>query len=142
VAKSSYLRGIELLGANDAKAGGAGMATGAALNSPYVLVQVKDVAGLVKAQGGVTGGLGSAAMLYGPTAKLVTDKVYDTLREQLAAALKDKGVDASVTVAYAPSTAKPPSSGFLSGLAVGGVAVGGGVLLWRYVLRGLFTRNK
>ena len=71
-----------------------------------VLVQVKDVPALVKAQGGSTGAI---AMSILP--ETITAKVYSELASKLASGLKDQNVDADVKVVtstgYQPAGSSP-----------------------------------
>lgn len=119
---NAYLIGVDVLGAaprSPAPAGAGGQA---------VVIRVNNVADVVKSQGGAAGNLAFALV---PGA--VTSKVYDTLKDQLASGLKEKGVDADVTVTGAPPSGPRPKSDLLGGALFGGGLVGIAWLASRFI---------
>lgn len=96
-----------------------------------VLITVRDVPALVRAQGGNTGAF---------VDQLVPDTIEATVYQQMAAeitaGMKDKGVDADVKV-VSPAGYKPARGPeFKRGVVVGAGAIGVGWLVWK-LLRGL-----
>lgn len=117
---SRYLRGADVLGASD----------------QYVAIRLRDVGGLVRQQGGRSGGIA-----YSIAPQVITRLAYDKMREKLAEGLAQQGVMADVSVEMSPSAAAPPSE-FTRGVVIGAVGVGAGWALWKYVLRGLVMKRR
>lgn len=102
----------------------------------YVVLHLKDVAKVVREQGGATGGL---AFEVAP--QTISTAAYNRIAKELEAALKDKGIAADVAVRQLPPGGEPPRRDFMTGALVGAGAVGVGWALWRYVLSGLLRRR-
>lgn len=98
---------------------------------PALVIRIKNVADVVKRQGGATG-----AAAYAAIPNVVTEKVYSTVQEQLSTKFKEQGVDADVQVTSAPPMGKAPSGkrDFLTGAVVGAGAVVGGYYLYTRVV--------
>lgn len=99
----------------------------------YVVVKIKNVEDLVRNQGGATG-----KMAFALAPQTITNKVYDQIRAKLLAGFRSEGVDADVQVTASPMAGPRPPAEFLRGAVAGAVLAGGGWLLWKHVLRGLF----
>lgn len=100
----SYLQGTDVLGATSA--------------GRAVLIKVRDVPTLVRAQGGAAGAL---AQEFLPDT--VEAKVYSEMAAEMKRGLKEKGVDADVSV-VAPVGYKPaPQPDFTRGIMIGGGVV-------------------
>lgn len=117
---STHINDTTVLGASD---GG--------LTNHAVLVKVKNVAELVRAQGAVA----SLAQAVAPAS--IESKVYATLKDELKTALKDKGVDADISVVDPANyvSAGWDHLGTDLGLAIGGAGIGA-LIYW------LFTRHR
>lgn len=100
---SKYSDGLEVLGCNCAPS--TDDVLGAASNRA-VLIQIKNLPAVVKAQGGA---LGSLAQSLVPDT--IEAKVYDTVASQLVSKFKEQGVDADVKVVtptgYQPAGGSP-----------------------------------
>ncbi len=116
-----YLQGVdEVLGAAVAGSGRG------------VLITVRDVPALIRAQGG---NAGAFIDRYLPDTLETT--VYSKMAAEIASGMKDKSVDADVRL-VAPVGYKPAQTpDFFWGVTVGVGGVGVGWLLWKLV-RGLF----
>lgn len=126
-----YLQGVDaVLGATAAGRKG-GQVVGAAPSGRGVLITVKDVPALVRAQGGATGAL---AQRFLPDT--IENTVYQQMAAEIASGMKDKGVDADVKI-VSPVGFKPASTPeFTRGAFVGAGAVGIGWLAWK-IIKGL-----
>ncbi|HVO22486.1 MAG TPA: hypothetical protein VMW56_02540, partial [Candidatus Margulisiibacteriota bacterium] len=96
-----------------------------------VLVQVKDVPALVKAQGGSTGAI---AMSIVP--ETITAKVYSELASKLASGLKDQNVDADVKVVTAAGYQPAGSSPIWKPIALGGIGTLAFLMVRHFIKRG------
>lgn len=117
----------------DAYLDGVDAVVGAALGSGRgVLITVRDVPALIKAQGG---NVGAFIDRFVPDTLEAT--VYGKMATKIAAGMKDEGVDAEVRV-VTPTGYKPaPTPDFARGVLVGVGGVGAAWLLWK-LIRGLF----
>jgi hypothetical protein len=131
----SYVMGVdeEILGASSAGRKG-GPLVGAALGSGRsVLITVRDVPALIRAQGGNAG-----ALIDRFVPDTLESTVYSKMAAKIASGMKDEGVDADVRV-VAPTGYKPaPTPDFFRGVLVGAGSVGAGWLVWK-LIRGLFS---
>lgn len=89
------------------------------MSDQWVTIKVNNVENLVKQQGGAAGEI---AFKLAP--QTVSNTVYSKLKDQLAAALKEKGVEADVTITSSPATGAPAKGELLTGLALGAGGVG------------------
>lgn len=87
---------------------------------PFVTVHVRDVPALVKAQGGA---IGELVVRLAPQA--IENQVYEKMATQIAAGMKDKGVDAEVKIVTNPHalSSLPSRSDFVTGMALGAGSV-------------------
>lgn len=112
-------------GAGGIASAATGAASSAATNRA-ILIRIKNPAELARSQGAI------AALAQTLAPATIEAKIYSTVRDQLAAGFKEKGVDADVIVTDVPvSSWKPPSKSMpigmdimigLGGLGVAGVA--------------------
>lgn len=109
-----YLLGCDLLGGDVGAT-----AAPAATDGTAVVIRVRDVGALVAAKGGAMG-----ALFFKAAPVTATNTAYGQLAEEVASGLKAKGVEADVVVSAAPPTGPAPKSDLLTGLVLGGVAVG------------------
>jgi hypothetical protein len=130
---SSYLMGTDAI-AGLGLPGAPGTSTS---GDQYLVIHVKNVPDLVRAQGGKSGGI---AFQVAP--QTITNKVYEEMRAKIVAGFKSEGVDADAYVTMTPPVGAAPRDEFLRGVAAGGAAVGVGWLLWTYVIRGLFGGSR
>jgi len=97
-----------------------------------VVIRVKNARDLVAAKGK------AAAEGFEAFPDTFSRMVYERLRNELAAGLKEKGVDADVAVTETPPVGGgPPPADFLKGIAIGASVVG---IAW--LLRGLLGRKR
>lgn len=111
------------------KAGAASSAGGFAggqAGARAVLIRVKDVAALVKAQGG---GVGAFAVSLAPDT--ISDVVYSKIAAELASGFKEKGVDVDVKVVSPVGFQLAGSSPIWKPLAITFGAAGAGYGAWR-----------
>ena len=89
-----------------------------------VLVRLRDPASLARAQGSL------AALAQSLAPATIESKVYDTFRDTLAQSLKDKGIDADVSVVQAAGFRPADGSHIATdiGFAIGGAGVLG--VMW------------
>jgi hypothetical protein len=112
-----YLSGTDVLGADFFDMG--------PLPEQFVVVRVKNLPALVKAQGGAAGSL---AMDFAP--RTIANEVYSKIQGEFKKALSEKGVDADVTVTATPPQGAAPQGEFLIGIGIGaGAATLVGLLL-------------
>ena len=109
--RRDYLTGVDILGAESEK---------------ILTIRVKNYLDLAKAEGA----LGTIAATLSP--KTVESLVYAKMSGEFAKALKDKKVDADVQVIDGPVGSPQPSK-FVHGMVTGGVAVGGGILIFNLI---------
>ena len=96
---------------------GASLAQGP-MSSRALLIKVKDVAGLVRAQGGATG-----AVAFALTPDTIENTVYEKMKDELSKGLKEKNVSADVTVVQ-PAGFQPAVSAYLRGAVLGAGVIG------------------
>lgn len=98
-----------------------------------VLIRIKNAGDLARSQGH----LASLAQALAPS--MIEAKVYDELAKQLKSSLKDKNVDADVTVVEPGAFATADGKHIARDIGIGLLAAGGvitvGALLWRLVGR-------
>lgn len=120
---SRYLHGVDVLGAKDASV--------AATGDKGILIQVKNVPEVVKAQGGAAGGVA-----YSLAPASITGKVYDTMKDQLTTKLKEQGVDADVKVVVPTGFQEAGSNPIWKPVALGLSGIGVLALSWKLIKRG------
>jgi hypothetical protein len=115
---SDYFVGSDILGAEGS--GDPFEVLGAANpKGPFVTIHVKNVPELVKKEGG---GAGEVAFQLLP--QTIENTVYSKMKAEIAAGMKEKGVDADVNVvSNLPAVGGSPKD-FLVGSVVGAAAVG------------------
>jgi hypothetical protein len=117
---SRYLIGADVLGASD----------------QYVAIRLKDVGGLVRQQGGRSGGLA-----YSLAPQTITHVAYEKMKNKLAEGFAQQGVIADVSVETSPSSPVAPTE-FFRGAIIGAAGVGAGWVLWKYVIKGLISKRR
>lgn len=70
-----------------------------AIGSPAVVIRVRDIPGLIKAQGG---GIGEFVQKLAPNT--IQDTVYNQMAAEIMKGMKEKGVNADVQVMDLPQT--------------------------------------
>lgn len=132
----STLHTDALIGAATAgRKGGQSVVGADAASGRGVLVQVRNVPALIKAQGGRTGSFIDSLV---PDTMEAT--VYSKMADEIAAGMKEKGVDADVKV-VAASGYHSASSDYIRVVLLGALAVGAWWTGWN-VLDYVFKRGK
>lgn len=131
---SDYLLGTDVLGASGVLPWqGASVDAG---GGPYVTIHVRDIPGLVRAQGGATGALAQNLL-----PQTIQNKVYGDIQSEIAKAMKAKGVDAEVKIVSTAPLGGPLKRDFLVGSAVGAGALGLGYAITKIITH-LFGRKR
>jgi hypothetical protein len=108
---------------------------GADIADQFVVIRIKNMADVIKAQGGALGNLA-----FSLTPQTVANLAFSRMRDEFKKSLADKGVDADVTLAAAGPATKAPRGELVTGVIVGAGAIGVGWGLWR-LLRSLKTKR-
>lgn len=104
---------------------------GAGVTNQAVVVRFKDPEQVMLARGGRAG---MVAYQFAP--KALEDYAYNKLKQKIIDGAQAEGTDLQVTIA-APPTGKRS----VPDLLVGAGALGAGLLLWKYVIRGLILKR-
>lgn len=120
----AYSYGLDVLGAEDGFAPGRG-----------VLIQVHNSAQLARSQGAIA----SVAQALAP--ETIDAKVLDQIKSELAKALKEKGVDAVVTVVDPASFRPADGSHIWVDVAAGVGGAGVLIVLWELITRMLHGKR-
>jgi len=111
-------------GAPDAVVGAA-----AADQYPSLVIRIKNFGDVIKSQGGALGNIA-----YTLTPATISNVALGKMRDEFKSSLAEKGVDADVAIASAP-TVKTKTSELVIGMGLGAGLVGLGALIWRLLKR-------
>lgn len=107
-------------------------------SGPALSVRFTDPAKLVEKEGGAAGSL---AFMLGPQA--IVSKIYEDAKKEIEKSFAERGIAADVKVVSGTGYKSHAwSNDLFTGMAIGAGGVGVGWLMWRYVIRGLFTTKK
>jgi len=112
--EKTYFTGMDVLGADD-------------LTGKAILIKIRNPAQLAQSQGAI------ASLAQGLAPMTIEGQVYSTVAKELAKGLKEKNVDAQITVVQPVGWKSTGGIGALGIIAIAVGTIGSGALLWRYM---------